>query len=51
MIDRLPEAKKEFVKQQLEIQPVNLRVLDGVEWSELAVERMDEGTDGYVLED
>jgi len=51
VVDRLPEAKREFVKKQLEVQPVNLRVMEGVEWSDLVINSTDEGTEGYVLAD
>lgn len=51
VVDRLPDAKKEFVRKQCEVQPINLRILDGVEWDELNVRRSDEGTEGYILDD
>lgn len=47
IVDKLPEAKREFVRKNLQIQPVNIRVLEGVEWEDLKIERSDEGTDGY----
>ncbi|KAF9881484.1 glutathione-dependent formaldehyde-activating gfa [Colletotrichum karsti] len=49
IIDRLPEAKKDFVRNQLEIQPLNIRVFDDIEWSELDINWSNEGTEGYVL--
>jgi hypothetical protein len=51
VIDRLPEAKQEFVAKQLRIQPLNIRVLDGVEWGLIKVKKEDEGTKGYTLPD
>jgi hypothetical protein len=51
VVDRLPESKKEYVRKLLEIQPVNVRTLDGVEWEEIQVKREDEGTEGYELQD
>lgn len=50
VVDRLPESKREFVLRQLRIQPVNLRVLEGVEWDKITVKREDEGTKGYILD-
>lgn len=50
VIDRLPPDRLAFVQKQLDIQPVNVRCLDGVNVAELAITRSDEGTDGYVIE-
>lgn len=50
-VDKLPEAKKEFVEKQRRIQPLYVRVMDGVEWDDIHVEQSDEGTEGYVLSD
>lgn len=47
VIDRLPEEKKEVVKKNLDVKPVNIRVLEGVDVKYLKIERLDEGTDGY----
>ncbi|WDK21229.1 glutathione-dependent formaldehyde-activating enzyme [Colletotrichum graminicola] len=49
VINRLPETKQEFVRRQLEIQPLNIRVLDGVEWDRINIKWSNEGTAGYVL--
>jgi hypothetical protein len=50
-VDRLSEEKKGFVRKQLDIQAVNVRMLEGVEWDEIDVKREDEGTGGYSLPD
>ncbi|KAL0944722.1 glutathione-dependent formaldehyde-activating gfa [Colletotrichum truncatum] len=51
IIDRLPDEKKKFVRRQLEIQPVNVGVLEDVEWDKLNLQWANEGTEGYVLQD
>ena len=51
VVQRLSAAKQEMVKKQLEIQPVNLRALDGIEWSDLTIQTSDEGQEGYSVED
>ncbi|CCF33092.1 hypothetical protein CH063_05349 [Colletotrichum higginsianum] len=51
VLARLPEAKQDFVRKQLEVQPLNIRVLDGVEWDRVDIKWKNEGTEGYVLED
>lgn len=51
VIQGLPEEKKEFVKKMLGIQPVNIRALDNVDWTDIKVLRSDEGAEGYVLDD
>ncbi|EPE10835.1 glutathione-dependent formaldehyde-activating enzyme [Ophiostoma piceae UAMH 11346] len=47
VIDRLPEEKKEMIRKNLDMAPVNVRVLDGIQLDGLTVARTDEGTDGY----
>ncbi|KAK1984765.1 glutathione-dependent formaldehyde-activating enzyme [Colletotrichum cereale] len=49
IVARLPEARQEFVRRQLEIQPVNIRVLDGVEWDRINITWSNDGVVGYVL--
>ncbi|WYZ44982.1 hypothetical protein EsH8_VIII_000298 [Colletotrichum jinshuiense] len=49
IIARLPEAKQDFVRKQLEIQPLNIRVLDGVDWDRIDIKWSNEGTEGYKL--
>jgi hypothetical protein len=46
-VDRLSEDKKEFVRRNLDLVPVNIRVLDDVDFRGLKIERLDEGTEGY----
>lgn len=47
VIDRLPEDRKKMVAKKLDLKPVNVRALDGVDLSLLKIERSDEGTHGY----
>jgi hypothetical protein len=47
IVDRLPEAKKVFVGKQLELQPVSLRILEGVSLGDLSIQRSDGGAQGY----
>lgn len=35
--------------KNMALQPVNVRVLDGVDLKLLKIERTDDGTEGYVL--
>ncbi|KAI7776810.1 hypothetical protein LA080_004403 [Diaporthe eres] len=51
VVDKLPEAKKEFVEKLRRVQPLYVRAMDGVEWDEIHVEQSDEGTEGYELPD
>ncbi|KAL1850744.1 hypothetical protein Daus18300_012822 [Diaporthe australafricana] len=51
VVDKLPEAKKEFVEKLRRIQPLYVRAMNGVEWGEINVEQSDEGTEGYVVPD
>jgi hypothetical protein len=39
-----------MVAKMLDIQPVNVRALEGVDLKELEIVRSDEGTEGYSLE-
>jgi hypothetical protein len=45
-----PQGRQDMVARMLDIRPVNVRVLEGVELAELEVVRCDEGTEGYVLD-
>lgn len=45
-----PQARRDMVAKMLDIQPVNVRVLEGVELATLVVVRSDEGTEGYSLD-
>lgn len=49
VVDKLPEAKKEFVEKLRRVQPLYVRAMDGVEWDEIHVKQSDEGTEGYEL--
>ncbi|TQN67268.1 Centromere protein V [Colletotrichum shisoi] len=51
VVVRLPEATQAFVRKQLEIQPIKIRVLDGVDWDKIDIKWRNEGTEGYFLED
>lgn len=51
MVDSWPRIKQQYVKKMLEVQPVNVRVLSGVELGNLKVAKTDEGTGGYALSD
>ncbi|CAK7230733.1 hypothetical protein SBRCBS47491_007687 [Sporothrix bragantina] len=49
MIDRLSEAKKELVRQNLDVLPINVRILDRIQrhLGQLQIAQSDEGTQGY----
>ena len=47
VVDQLPEEKKAMVRKNLDMAPVNVRVLDGIQLDALPVARTDEGTEGY----
>ncbi|KDN64894.1 putative glutathione-dependent formaldehyde-activating enzyme, partial [Colletotrichum sublineola] len=49
IVVRLPEARQEFVRRQLEIQPLNVRVLEGVEWDRINIKWSNDGAADYVL--
>ncbi|PYH87629.1 hypothetical protein BO71DRAFT_393121 [Aspergillus ellipticus CBS 707.79] len=50
VVEKLPPATQEMVRKNLEIFPVRVAVLDGVDWDSLVVKRSDEGTGGYGVE-
>lgn len=50
VIDELPEETQKLVKKNLDLKPVNVRVLEGVELGCLKFDRSNEGTDGYELD-
>lgn len=50
IVDTWPEARKELIKKNVNLFPVNLRVMNDVEWDELKIERSKEGAVGYVVE-
>lgn len=45
-----PEARQAMVARKLNIKPLNVRALEGVEWDHIKIERSDEGTEGYVID-
>ncbi|CAK7218107.1 hypothetical protein SCUCBS95973_003377 [Sporothrix curviconia] len=49
VVDRLPEDKKALVRQNLDVLPVNVRILDRIQqhWGQLQVAQSDDGTAGY----
>ncbi|KAL1900656.1 hypothetical protein Sste5346_002381 [Sporothrix stenoceras] len=51
VVARLSPEKQELVRQNLDVMPVNVRILDGIQahLGHLKVTRSDEGTDGYVI--
>ncbi|PYI11770.1 hypothetical protein BO78DRAFT_425659 [Aspergillus sclerotiicarbonarius CBS 121057] len=51
VVERLPVAKQEMIRQNLAILPLRVGILDGVEWSDLKIQRSDEGTEGYVVDE
>ncbi|RAL03946.1 GFA family protein [Aspergillus ibericus CBS 121593] len=50
VVERLPAAKQEMIRQTLAITPLRVGILNGVEWSDLKIQRSDEGTKGYVVD-
>lgn len=44
------EARQAMVARKLNINPLNVRALEGVEWDTIKVNRTDEGTEGYVVD-
>jgi hypothetical protein len=55
VFDKLPPERKEKVleiyRKNLQLQPLNVRAMEGVDLTELKINRSDEGTEGYVLND
>ncbi|KAK1657555.1 glutathione-dependent formaldehyde-activating enzyme [Colletotrichum godetiae] len=51
LVAKLPAARQEFVQKQLEVQPLNVRVLGGIEWHNVNVTWSNDGTEGYGLSD
>jgi hypothetical protein len=45
-----PEARQQMVQRKLQVHPLNVRMLDGVEWDKINIQRSDEGTEGYVID-
>ncbi|CEJ92899.1 hypothetical protein VHEMI08526 [[Torrubiella] hemipterigena] len=55
IFDKLPPERREFAlkvyHKNMSLQPVNVRSIESLDLSKIHVERSDEGTEGYVLED
>lgn len=55
VFDKLPPERKERAlaayAKNLDLKPLNVRAMEGVKPESLAIQRSDEGTDGYSLED
>ena len=55
VFDRLPPERKENAlkayHENMRLQPLNVRAVEGVDLSVLDVQRTDEGTEGYQLDD
>lgn len=45
-----PEARKELVRKNCALLPLNLKVLNDVEWKDLKIARTDEGAVGYTVD-
>jgi hypothetical protein len=50
VMESWPEARKEFVRKQCALIPINLRVFNDVEWKDLKIARTDEGAVGYTVD-
>lgn len=50
IFDTLPEERKEALKHFYTLMPVNIRVLNDVEWDSLKVQHPNRGTEGYSVE-
>lgn len=49
-VEAMPQKAKDMVEHTLQLQPLNVRVLDGVEWGRIQVNKCDEGTEGYAID-
>ena len=49
-VEAMPQKAKDMVERTLQLQPLNVRVLDGVEWGRIQVHKCDEGTEGYAID-
>lgn len=50
MVDSLPPATQEMIREKLLIAPIRIALLDSVEYSQIKIQRSDIGTEGYVIE-
>jgi hypothetical protein len=46
----MPESRRQAVQKMLDMQPINVRVLDGFDLDRCEIKREDEGTNGYEIE-
>jgi hypothetical protein len=44
-----PQERKQKVRENRGKVPINIRILNDVEWEELKIERIDDGQEGYVV--
>jgi hypothetical protein len=55
IFDRLPPERKEnalkVYRKNIQLQPLNVRAMERVDLSSLEINRTDEGTKGYELDD
>jgi hypothetical protein len=55
IFDRLPAERKEkaleLYHKNMQLQPLNVRAMEGVNVSALKINRTDAGTEGYELDD
>lgn len=55
VFDKLPPARRESAlavyHKNMNMQPINVRAMEGLDLSKVNIKRSDEGTEGYVLED
>jgi hypothetical protein len=55
VFDKLPPERKEAAlrvyHKNMQLQPLNVRAMEGVDLSTLDIKRTDDGTKGYELED
>jgi hypothetical protein len=50
VMESWPEARKELVRKNCALLPLNLKVLNDVEWKDLKIARTDEGAVGYTVD-
>jgi hypothetical protein len=50
ILDTWPEERKEALKRFSTLMPVNVRVLNDVEWDALKIQHPNTGTGGYSIE-
>jgi hypothetical protein len=50
VVEAMPESRRQAVQKMLDMQPINVRVLDGFDLDRCEIKREDEGTNGYEIE-